>query len=417
MKSVFIAPSTGRIGRVARGLACVSLITGLAACGLPQKVDEASKVDYKSANRKTSNVNLEIPPDLANPRSNDRYAIPASNTPEQKTLSGFEREQAARPQAVSTAPTVLPGAKGVKVERSGNTRWLVVDQPPDKLWPVVREFWQESGFTIDRDDPVTGIMETDWAENRAKLPQDFIRNSLGKVFDSLYDTGTRDKFRTRFETGPNGTTEIYITHRGMVEVVNSKLNDSTVWQPRPADHDLEAEFLRRLLVKLGADADKSKALIANAANDPGSGTPSPTVTAPADVSTGLKLVDDPTSPRIEIGEGFDRAWRRVGLALDRGSFTVEDRDRSQGVYYVRYIDPEIEAKNAKTPGFFGKLFSWGSKDKESAARRQYRIRVIGSGADASTVSVLSRDGQQVTADADRQAVHKILALLNDQLKQ
>ena len=113
-----------------------------------------------------------------------------------------------------------------------------------------------------------------------------------------------------------------------------------------------------------------------------------------------------------MGEGFDRAWRRVGLALDRGGFTVEDRDRSQGVYFVRYIDPESAARNSSPPGFFSRLFSSDSKPSNA---QQYRIKVEGN-AQASSVLVQSRDGQPVANDVDKQTAVKMLALLNEQLK-
>jgi outer membrane protein assembly factor BamC len=186
------------------------------------------------------------------------------------------------------------------------------------------------------DQPNLGIMETDWAENRAKLPQDFIRNSLGKVLDSLYSTSERDRFRTRLERSASGGTEIYVSHRGMVEVYNSQQKDQTVWQPRPSDPELEAEFLRRLMIKLGVPQEQSKALVASGAAKPTS-----------------RVATVGATPVVQIDEGFDRAWRRVGLALDRTGFTVEDRDRAQGMYFVRYVEPSAEKNDA---GFLGKLF-------------------------------------------------------------
>ena len=84
----------------------------------------------------------------------------------------------------------------------------------------------------------TGVMETDWAENRAKIPQGVIRNMLGKVLDQAYSAPERDKFHTRIERGQKpGTTEVYISHRGMYEMyvndANLRQTGRTVWQPRP----------------------------------------------------------------------------------------------------------------------------------------------------------------------------------------
>lgn len=169
--------------------------------------------------------------------------------------------QAAQPSGTAANAAALQ-LGDVRIERDGNQRWLVVNRPADKLWEPVRDFWQESGFNLDQAEPNVGIMETDWAENRAKLPHDFIRSTLGKMLDSLYSTGERDKFRTRLERNANGSTEIYITHRGMIEVYGTTTKDNTVWQPRPSDPELETEFLRRLMVKLGVSQEQSKAIVA-----------------------------------------------------------------------------------------------------------------------------------------------------------
>ncbi|MBP8230348.1 MAG: outer membrane protein assembly factor BamC, partial [Xylophilus sp.] len=291
----------------------------------------------------------------------------------------------------TTAPAVVGD---VRIERSGDQRWLVINRPADKLWDPVREFWQESGFNLTTDQAAIGIMETDWAENRAKIPQDFIRSTIGKVFDGIYSTGERDKFRTRVERNANGGTEIYITHRGMQEVYSNQSKDSTVWQARPTDPELEAEFLRRLMVKLGVAQEQSKALVAASA----AGT---APQAPARVTTVNNV------PVLQLNDGFDRAWRRVGLTLDRTGFTVEDRDRSQGLYFVRYIAPTGDKKE---PGFFAKYLSFGSSNT-AIAPLKYRVAVRSEG-NATTVSVLNAAGApETSADAQR-----ILQVIADDLK-
>jgi outer membrane protein assembly factor BamC len=276
----------------------------------------------------------------------------------------------------------------------------VVDQPADRLWPQVRDFWQENGFTLSTESPQIGVMETDWAENRAKIPDDIVRRTIGKAIDAVYSTGERDKFRTRFEQAPGGGTEIYISHRGMEEVYKDSsmmARDTIVWQPRPADPDLEMEFLRRLMVKLGADQDRSRAAVAS-------------VSQPVPNTVQLTVAGD--VQRLDVPEGFDRAWRRVGLALDRGGFTVEDRDRSQGVYFVRYLDPELDAESKKPTGVLGRLFSRGDT---AAQARQYRVVVTGA-ADRSQVTVQNRDGQPLASEIDRKTGARILSLLREQLQ-
>ena len=351
--------------------ALLALSVSLAACS----VFDGDKIDYKSAGKAPT---LEVPPDLTQLSRDSRYVVPGSAV----TASAF---QTAQPQQAGV-PVAASALGDVRIERAGNQRWLVVGRSPDKLWEPVRDFWQENGFLLTLDQANLGIMETDWAENRAKLPQDFIRSALGKVLDSVYSTGERDKFRTRLERTPNGT-EIFISHRGMVEVYpDNQARDSTVWQPRPVDPELEAEFLRRLMVKLGATTEQVKAAAA----------------ADAATRSTSRIATVNNTPVVQIDEGFDRAWRRVGLALDRTGFTVEDRDRSQGTYFVRYVEPTADKKEA---GFFGKLFSFGSTP--TAAPLKYRITVRSQG-ESTTVSVLNADGAPESS-ANAQRIVKVIA--------
>lgn len=350
-------------------LAILGMTLTLSACS----VLETDKVDYKSAGKAPS---LEVPPDLTQLSRETRYAVPGAAV----TASSFQIGQL----ATQTTPTAATSLGDVRIERAGTQRWLVISRPADKLWDPVKDFWIESGFLLVMDQANLGIMETDWAENRAKLPQDIIRSTIGKIFDSLYSTGERDKFRTRLERNANGGTDIFISHRGMVEVYSSTSKDQTVWQPRAADPELEAEFLRRLMVRLGVSEEQSKALVA---------------AGPA--SQGVQIDTVNGQPVVRLNDEFDRAWRRVGLALDRTNFTVEDRDRSKGIYFVRYVAPNADKSE---PGFLGKLFGAAKPD---SAPQKFKILVASQGA-ASTVSVQNADGSAATA-TDAQRIMKVLA--------
>jgi outer membrane protein assembly factor BamC len=350
-------------------LGVLALAMSLAACS----VLEGDKVDYKSSGKAPS---LEVPPDLTQLSKESRYVVPGTTV----SASSYQVGQSANPGM----PVAASAVGDVRIERSGSQRWLVVNRPADQLWSPVRDFWQENGFLLAQDQANLGIMETDWAENRAKLPQDFIRATIGKLIDSVYSTGERDKFRTRLERNAAGGTEIFISHRGMIEVYNSNNKESTAWQPRPSDPELEAEFLRRLMVKLGAPPDQAKALVAANA---------------AKATSRVASVNN--APVVQIDEGFDRAWRRVGLTLDRTGFTVEDRDRAQGTYFVRYVEPNPDKKEG---GFLSKLFS---RDKESAPPLKFRISLKSEG-EATTVSVLNSAGAPETS-ANAQRIVQVIA--------
>lgn len=350
----------------------IALAAALSACS----VLEGDKIDYKSAQKGTS---LEVPPDLTQLSRESRYVVPGGPVSANSFAVG---------QSIPNLPTAATAVGDVRVERAGNQRWLVVNRPADQVWGPVRDFWQENGFLLAMDQPNLGIMETDWAENRAKIPQDFIRNTLGKLIDQVYSTAERDKFRTRLERSATGGTEIYISHRGMTEVYANREQDQTVWQPRPADPELEAEFLRRLMVKLGAPQVQAAAAVGMPSDKPSS-----------------RVASVNNQPVVVIDEGFDRAWRRVGLALDRTGFTVEDRDRSQGTYFVRYVPPNPDKKE---PGFFGKLFSRATPAEQPL---KYRINLKAEG-QTTTVSVLNASG----APESSQNAQRIVQVIADDLK-
>lgn len=367
------------------GLVCLLLGAMLGACGT--FAIEGKKVDYKSAGRLPP---LEIPPDLTRPSSDDRYVVPDARGA--ATYSDYNRERAGQRAG---GPAVLPRDSSARIERDGSQRWLVVKGTPEQVWPVVKDFWQESGFIVNIEVPEGGVMETDWAENRAKIPDaGWLRDILGRVMDMVFSTGERDKFRTRLERGTEpGTTEIYISHRGMEEVYVDAQQEKTMWRSRPSDPNLEAAMLGRLITRFGVDQDRVKAQLAKASNAPQRATLS-------------KGTDGART--LAIDEQFDRAWRRVGLVLDRVGFTVEDRDRSKGLYYVRYIDPQIDSKSADNKGWLSRLKFWGG---DKPKQEQYRIEVKDV-AQGTQVKVLTKDGAQ----ENNETTGRILTLLYEQLK-
>lgn len=373
--------------RIAGILLCLLAIAALGAC---QTIQEKRKIDYKSTRTLPP---LEVPPDLATPES-----IRGSNAVDPgagaATYSEFTSETGQKKPAAG-GETVLPVYNDVRIERSGQTRWLVVNMTPEQLWPRLHEFILSRGLIIDKENPQTGVLETDWAENRANVGtgiQKFLHSTLG----SLYSTGTRDKYRFRLERGSTpGTTDIYVAHQGMKEIV---VNDDpsgviqTRWEPRSPDPGLEAEMLRLLMVSLGVKEEKAKTEVAAIENQP--------------PPTRAKLEHQGDQVRLSVLDDFERAWRRVGLALDRSSFTVEDRDRSKGIYYVRYIDPDTASKEK---GFLARWF--GRDDDKKKASTEYQISLKESGS-ATRVEVLNPQG---TPEASKTG-NRILTLLYDQLK-
>lgn len=387
VKALFaVTPLRGATLALALGLAGCSTLDGSLSLG------GDNKVDYRSQSSKTQP--LDVPPDLSQLARDGRY-LPQGGV---VSAAAMRQPGGAAPAGTAAAPgtpTVAPSAVGeVRLVRAGSERWLATAMPPEKVLPLLRAFWQERGFRLIVDDAQVGILETDWAENRAKLPQDLVRRTLGRLIENLYDTGTRDRFRVRVERTPDGGSEVYLSHRGLEEVYLEAREGQTAWRPRARDVDLEAEFLTRMMVRMGGKEEAAG--VTTAAVAPKTPVAAPAARAPVSAATETALT---------LAEGFDRAWRQVGLALDRSGFSVEDRDRSAGVYFVRYIDPKFAGK--EEPNFFAKLFGGGADAKPV----RYRVLVKSEG-NASRVSVQTSAGEAETGDAARQ----IIARLSDALK-
>lgn len=374
-----------------RRLAPLALACTMAACTSTDGLFSGEKVDYKSAAASTKS--LEVPPDLTQLARESRYQ-PRGGVVSASAVAAPAPATAASAPAAAQPAVALARAGDLRLERQGPQRWLVTSRTPEQLWPQLRTFWEERGFRLEVDDAPAGVMETTWSENRARLPNDAVRNTIGRLLGNLYDTGERDRFRTRLERTAAGT-EIYVTHRGIEEVVVGELRESTRWRPRASDPELEAEMLSRLMVALGSAPEQARAAVAAAPSASAPAGAAPPLSAPAAPGRARALAGAGGNA-LEIDEPFDRAWRQVGLALDRGGFTVEDRDRAAGFYYVRYVDPRYAGH--ESPGFWARLFGDGN-NPQAAVR--YRIAVKAAD-NRSTVTVqTSAGGSEVGENGQR----------------
>jgi outer membrane protein assembly factor BamC len=382
-----------KFSTLSRLTAFAAITVALAGCSTLTELSpfEAKRVEYKAAQ---SGPALEIPPDLTPPKYDDRYKAGTA------TLSGVNA--ANRSAVLSGAGGVLPAVSGMRIERSGTERWLVVPGTAEVNFPRVREFWSTMNMNLVLDDSRIGLMETDWQENRARINDDVVRRTIGKVFDNLYSSGTRDKYRTRIERGvtsaSGSTTEIYVSHRGLEERnVGTSASPTFRWEHRKPEPEYEAEILNRMMQFLGAPRDEAVQLAR-------------TAVAPAAAVARVdqaQIVKNGNVSSLAINDSFDRSWRRVGLALDRVGFTVVDRDRTAGTYFVRYADPDTIANSE--PGILDKLKFWKSESKDAV--EQYRITVK-EASGKTAVSVLDKSGQ-----ADGTPIGtRIVTLLYEQLR-
>jgi outer membrane protein assembly factor BamC len=398
-------------------------------------VDQVTQPDYKATGRSRP---LEVPPDLTSATSIDTYAIPGTTS-----YSDFKNGQ----QQVNGQPKILPNPEGMKIVKAGAQRWLVVNASVEKIWPVIRDFWLDMGFAVKKENPETGVMETEWINEDALKPNEKkgALDTFDAWLDKLSGIAGKKKFRTRLDRGQQeGTTEIYMTHRSVESTPdNGKETVTTIYGPietghwkddskndktktmDPKDDELDAELLRRLMVKLGVADKRAKEIIAT-----------PVTQKRAEIK---KEADG--SSFLEIQDPFDRAWRRVGLALDIIGFVIEDKDRSNGVYFVKYADVDIDDSPKKKKGVLDtlmfwsdddkkdkqekdasptkdkplseKLKFWGGSDKEKTnPEKQYRIKIISLDNGGSQVVIEYQDGKRNNSST----ANRIISLLYDQLK-
>jgi len=379
-------------------VAVIALAASLAGCSTLNNIFGGDETDYRKA--AANNKPLEVPPDLSQLARDSRFQVQSGVV----SASGVGARGSTVPGAGVSAGlppgSVAPLANGeLKIERTGQDRWLVVPAAPETIWPTVRAFWEQKGFTLAVADARTGIIETTWSEDRAKLPADAVRNVLGRLLANVYDTGERDRYRTRIERTATGS-EIYVSHRGAQEIYTDVLRENTRWQARPSDPQLEAEYLSLLMVALGAKEEPARAAVAAA--------------APTAATAGPRQPAQPARARLvaagaaalDVDDPFDRAWRRVGLALDRGGFTVEDRDRNGGLYYVRYVDPKTAGQ--EEPGFWSRLFGDG---RNPMAAVRYRVALKAEGNLTRVTVQTSAGGADVGENGQR-----IAALLVEELR-
>lgn len=317
-------------------LAVVLLAAG---CSTDQMMLQ-NRVDYRTLSSNLSKSALEVPPDLTPVADNPAVDIPTRNIITAGEIAG-------------TARKLLPSTEQARIERDGNQRWLVVQLPAEQVWPVARQFWQDNGFKLVTDNAAAGLIETDWQQNRAKLEQGFFASALGRRVTAA----ERDSYRMRIERR-EGASALFITHRGMSE---GGLFEPS-WVARPNDPELEAAMLSLLLQKFGLDQKQADKVNASSLPDQ------------ARRGQGLTL---------ELADDFDRAWRRVTLAIERAGYEVVDRNRSEGNFIVRKAGLQMDKKAEE--GFFSSLAFWRSAN-EKAAQAEFTVQLKSAGKTTLTVA-------------------------------
>jgi outer membrane protein assembly factor BamC len=348
-------------------------------------IDKVTQPDYVSSKKAKK---LEVPPDLDDINSSNQYSISGEPTSLKKYQNKDKDKQLAN--------LILDEKEKIKVVKSGSMRWLVIPARQKEVWPVVENFWEEMGFDVSSSKR-TGIIETKWiAESDLKKEE----STLGRFdawLDALANTGTRRKFRTRIEDGVNeGTTEVYLSQRSVLKGLDEHYQrkekhyegtinpDKTyrIQEYKPADGDkenaivsnfkeddleIQYELLRRLMVKLGSSDLTARESLNNAVE-----------------LKNAELVNQDDYRYIKLNDNYSRAWRRLSLAIDMVGFLVEDKNRSNGIFYIKYSNLEID-EDGKSPkkkkGLISKLAFWqdddSNKEEDPEGQEMYRKEIEG----------------------------------------
>ncbi len=315
----------------------------LVGCSSLESYLPTGRVDYRAS---TPTAGLEVPPDIRNLPLEDPLAVPVTTA----NLSDQQRSVS----RANFGSAVLQTPENLQIQRLGDRQWLIANQSAEVLWPQLKAFWTEKGFALQRDEPQLGILETEWKENRADIPQDAVRRLLGNVLDLVYSAATRDKYRLRLERISENRTEIYLTHYGIEEVLTGDTGRRSpdadgpiMWQNRPRDPELEIEMLRRLMVHLGVTEQTASAQLVST-ND-------------AATTTRTRRSTMAGTEGLLIEKDYNQAWRSVGLALDGSSFVVQDQNRGDGRYTVEFFPEGSPRNNANSGGFWSNMAFWRSR--------------------------------------------------------
>ncbi len=358
-------------------IAALTFALTLAGCGTPGGLAEGPRYE----DTPTTNESLELPPNLIAPGTDRAFRVPDAPG-ERVSARELEQEPSRGQRPVTDSTAILPESPDVQLRRDGELRWLRVEAAPEALWPQLRQFWREQNLTLAQDEPAVGIMETEWAEDRAGIPIGGARGLLRRALGTVYDAGTRDQYRLRVERD-NGATEIFISHRGAVERGDEE-GQGARWFIAGPDPEREAEMLNRLLVFL-TEGETQAVARADDADLEGTGQ--------------VELVERDDRLMLELRGEPDAVWRRLGFALDQSGLMVDEQDRRNGTFLVTYR-PDIVDPEAERPGLFGRMFSTGRDEAGSRMDERFQVRMIENGSDL-RIEALSIEGEPLSSSDQR----------------
>lgn len=294
---------------------------------------------------------LDVPPDLSTSRINDDIAGKSNSS---ATYSEFE-EAANNPLATkyNITPETKPTLSG-----EGDKRHLIVQGDREQTWQRLLDFWSEKGVEVSRKDIRIGLMDTATVD------------------------GEDYAYRVRMERGDSSKQQhIYVGAAGF---------DTNATK--------DEAMLRQLADYLGVLQQEQQAKVEAQKQS-----------QPQQQTVNVMLIDDIGGQQaLMVEQDFSDVWGRVGRVLDSKGFSVEDRDRSRGHYYVHYIDPFNEAEKEEG-GLLSSLAFWRDDDEKSPGEYYY-IKLI---SDAEKTKIIILDSEEVRTSSP--TAKRLLGLMQEQL--
>ncbi len=323
-----------------KSLVVVLLIIGamnLAACG-------GSSADLQYLDSRVM-PDLEVPPDLTMDVVDSKFELPAV----------FSGDGAGTENSIP----VLASVDSVKLEGHSDFYWLSIDESVDNLYQLVKDFWASEGYTLAMDEPVIGVMKTNWVFNK-EGQEDEDKGFLAKLFSNEDQdlSESQDQFKTRIARGAGATaSQIYITHRGteykpvLLSGQEQKYNQANLIRPEEDDNwgirisepELEVEMLSLLMLYLGLRQVEVDQQLKNIK----------LFSPRASIHTDYTGDETENETYILVKDEYTRTWNRVLHQLERLNVNVISADTKDGFSNknVLLVETDIEIEK-DVSGFF-----------------------------------------------------------------
>ena len=242
------------------------------------------------------------------------------------------------------------GNSSVQLRRLGELMWIYVETLPSTSWPITKSYWNTSSYETLNADPLTGEIDINFDET--------------SVLKMKIEHGIKE-----------ASTEIFLAQ------IN-KSSDEIISNP-----DLIQSELSSLVNYFAESVDQfsGTSLAAQNLND----------------IKKAKIFVENGQTVIELDLNFDRAWSSVTKAMDASEILANDKDRSNGIFYVSYAEEEED-------GIFSFLnFGRNTNNKIDFDGAKFEIKITEKN-NKTYVRAYSKDGKIEEAE-------KLISKINESL--